>query len=226
MKETLLLFLCYSSLVSNIQSGSRVYKVIASRFSNFPIISKATGSAWDFCYNPAVYNYNNSIGLIARCHNLTNPSKPGDIGPSYLSTSQVTFNDSGFPFATPMSEILLGPNNTTEKCGPEDPRVAYLDGTYYMFYNAYDYSNPGISIAVSNDPTNPGRSELRIQLVEDSSDAFSNNNLRASMAQILQAMLFWTECRDNFKIFIDLWWFTSLLCNVLIWRSLHLIVTS
>jgi hypothetical protein len=50
--------------------------------------------------------------------------------------------------------------------------------------------------------------------------------LRASMAQILQAMLFWTECRDNFKIFIDLWWFTSLLCNVLIWRSLHLIVTS
>ena len=38
-----------------------------------------------------------------------------------------------------------------EKMGTEDPRITYLDGTYYMFYTGYDGKNALICYATSPD---------------------------------------------------------------------------
>ena len=39
----------------------------------------------------------------------------------------------------------------TKKKGVEDPRITFLDGTYYVFYTAYDGINALIAYATSND---------------------------------------------------------------------------
>jgi predicted GH43/DUF377 family glycosyl hydrolase len=45
----------------------------------------------------------------------------------------------------------LFPEHDYEIHGTEDPRVVLLDGTYYMFYTAYDGKNALIAYATSND---------------------------------------------------------------------------
>ncbi len=46
---------------------------------------------------------------------------------------------------------VLFPEHDYERHGCEDPRVVLLDGTYYMFYTAYDGKNALVAYATSND---------------------------------------------------------------------------
>ncbi len=46
---------------------------------------------------------------------------------------------------------ILFPEHDYEIHGTEDPRVVLLDGTYYMFYTAYDGSNALVAYATSKD---------------------------------------------------------------------------
>lgn len=46
---------------------------------------------------------------------------------------------------------ILVPEHDYEKKGMEDPRITYLDGTYYLFYTAYDGINALIAYATSQD---------------------------------------------------------------------------
>lgn len=46
----------------------------------------------------------------------------------------------------------LTPNDTTEKCGTEDPRITFFNKTYYLFCTAYDCSNAMLSSAFSTFP--------------------------------------------------------------------------
>lgn len=46
---------------------------------------------------------------------------------------------------------ILAPEYDYEKRGLEDPRITYLDGTYYLFYTTYDGVNAQISYATSKE---------------------------------------------------------------------------
>ena len=46
---------------------------------------------------------------------------------------------------------VLFPEYDYEKKGVEDPRITLLEGTYYLFYTAYDGKNALISYATSKD---------------------------------------------------------------------------
>ena len=50
-----------------------------------------------------------------------------------------------------LKEPVLFPEYDYEKKGVEDPRITLLDGTYYLFYTAYDGKNALISYATSKD---------------------------------------------------------------------------
>jgi predicted GH43/DUF377 family glycosyl hydrolase len=132
-----------------------VYKVVAQRLSNSPILSKSTGSNWDFNYNAAVYTYQNEINLIVRSQNLKNSSIPFEVGPSYLTSSKISFNNSGFPSATPTNDVIFVPDNSTEACGTEDPRMTDIGNAHYMLYTAYNCSNAMLSAAMNVNPNNP-----------------------------------------------------------------------
>jgi len=48
---------------------------------------------------------------------------------------------------------VIFPEHDYEKMGTEDPRITYLDGTYYLFYTGYDGKNALICYATSKDLT-------------------------------------------------------------------------
>ncbi|MFX1478172.1 MAG: winged helix-turn-helix domain-containing protein [Promethearchaeota archaeon] len=49
---------------------------------------------------------------------------------------------------------ILFPEYEYEKHGVEDPRIVFLDGTYYLFYTAYDGKNARVAYATSKDMKN------------------------------------------------------------------------
>jgi len=53
-----------------------------------------------------------------------------------------------------LKEPVLFPEYNYEKNGVEDPRITLLDGTYYLFYTAYDGKNALIAYATSKDLVN------------------------------------------------------------------------
>jgi predicted GH43/DUF377 family glycosyl hydrolase len=53
-----------------------------------------------------------------------------------------------------LKEPVLFPEFDYEKNGTEDPRITYLDGTYYLFYTAYDGKDALIAYATSSDLVN------------------------------------------------------------------------
>lgn len=65
------------------------------------------------------------------------------------------FNGKDGVIATPANKISFVPNNTTEACGTEDPRISECNGTYYLFYTAYDCSKAMLSLATTTDPKDP-----------------------------------------------------------------------
>lgn len=46
-------------------------------------------------------------------------------------------------------EPIMKPEHNYESCGVEDPRISFVDGTYYMFYAAYDGTNAQIAYATT-----------------------------------------------------------------------------
>jgi len=50
-----------------------------------------------------------------------------------------------------LKDPVLFPEFDYEEKGVEDPRITYLDGTYYLFYTAYDGKNSLVAYATSTD---------------------------------------------------------------------------
>jgi len=85
-----------------------------------------------------------------------NQSVPFAVGPSYLSHAQVDLPIKEKNVnSTQTKTVVFVPNNTTEACGTEDPRIAVLDGLYYLFYTAYNCTNAMLSFATTEDPSDP-----------------------------------------------------------------------
>jgi predicted GH43/DUF377 family glycosyl hydrolase len=53
-----------------------------------------------------------------------------------------------------LKEPILFPEHDYEKNGVEDPRITFLEGTYYLFYTAFDGRNARIAYATSNNLVN------------------------------------------------------------------------
>ena len=141
------------SLVIAVQALGK-YDVNALKLTQQPIIKNST-EGYRYNYNSAAYVRNGKVELIVRCQNVTNESDPYSVGPSNLSPSTVTFDAQGIPSATQPTKLAYIPNNVTEKCGTEDPRINYHKGLYYLFYTGYDCGTAWLSLSVSANPTDP-----------------------------------------------------------------------
>lgn len=79
-----------------------------------------------------------------------------------------------------LNKPLLSPEFAYEKNGLEDPRVTFLDGTYYLLYTAYDGQNALIAYATSPDLvhfTKKGVISPKISY-DKAEDIFRNSNVR------------------------------------------------
>jgi len=74
---------------------------------------------------------------------------------------------------------VIVPEYQYECKGTEDPRLIYLDGTYYLFYVAYDGSDARVTYAISHDlKTFEKRGLVCAQMsYKDTKALFSNNDL-------------------------------------------------
>ena len=142
----------------NISDGIPFYKVVASRISTSTLISKAQGSSYDYNYNAAIFtDEDDALGLLVRCQNLKNASVPFDVSQSYIVYSNLTKDNDGNLVATPPKTENSIPTNDQygESCGTEDPRIAFYNGTYYLFYTAYDCKRAMLSVMTSQTPWDP-----------------------------------------------------------------------
>lgn len=75
---------------------------------------------------------------------------------------------------------LLFPEFDYEMQGLEDPRIVFLDGTYYLFYTAYDGKNARIAYATSTDLLNFQKKGLVSPAItyDKAEDYFRNSNVK------------------------------------------------
>jgi len=79
-----------------------------------------------------------------------------------------------------LKKPVLFPETEYEKMGVEDPRITYLDGTYYLFYTAYDGKDALIAYATSSDLihfTKQGLISPRISY-DEAEDIFRGSGIR------------------------------------------------
>ena len=193
MKLLLISAILCLSLISRTNSAL-TYKVVVSRYSQTPLLSNASGSAWNFNYNSAAYIQDDQIQLMVRSQNLKNQSEPFSVGPSYLTSSTVTINKVLSANATQATSVAFGPDGPDETCGTEDPRIALYNGTYYMFYTAYDCSQAMLSLATSLDPSDPYSWTRHGFVFPDKGESKSAAALFATKDnQLTQHYLFWGD---------------------------------
>ena len=136
-------------------SAAQQYTVTATRLTVNPLLSRYN-SAFNWTYASALYTgVDGRIYILVRCENTT-AAAPYEINYGQLATS--VFTNSQFTSATALTpaNVSLSPTNAAERCGVQDPRVAYFNGTYFAFFTAWGC--PGtyytLALATSLDPRN------------------------------------------------------------------------
>jgi predicted GH43/DUF377 family glycosyl hydrolase len=92
--------------------------------------------------NPTCILVNEIIHMFYRAVNQNNVSS---IGYCQLKNNKVVRR---------LKVPVLFPEYDYEKAGVEDPRITFLEGTYYLFYTAFDGQNARVAYATSNDLIN------------------------------------------------------------------------
>ena len=116
-----------------------------------PIVSSALSQGrCKFPYNAAMFPDNvlagskHMFGSLVRCQNLTKP--PYDVTPSVMCSARI--NKTG-ESATQDLQVVFEAKEDFERCGTEDPRVALWNGTYFLFYTAYDCNKAALALATT-----------------------------------------------------------------------------
>jgi predicted GH43/DUF377 family glycosyl hydrolase len=158
----LLLVICFFCSVL-----SQHYNVKVLNHSNKTSCSIIDGTTdYSLVFNPTWIEENIEKGikggLLMRTQNCS--IEAGDpcsfCGGSIEKASILTYaelqSDGSFSFVDSNS-VVFGPSDDTDSWGTEDPRIKYnpTDDLYYMFYTAYNGEDIFLSLAISNDPTNP-----------------------------------------------------------------------
>ncbi len=107
-------------------------------------IMRPLGDSWESTnlYNPAALVIDDQVVLLYRAHAEDIISHVG------LATS-----DDGFHFEREAVPIL-SPEHDYERFGCEDPRVVFIDGTYYLTYTGWDRRMAQLCLATSTDLRN------------------------------------------------------------------------
>lgn len=109
-------------------------------YAGNPIL-RPRGSSWESAnlYNPAALTDGDEVLLLYRAH-------AQDIV-SHIGLARST---DGFTFERE-DEPILSPTEDYERFGCEDPRIAVVDGTYYLTYTGWDRRLAQLCLATSTD---------------------------------------------------------------------------
>jgi predicted GH43/DUF377 family glycosyl hydrolase len=91
-------------------------------------------------FNPATIAANGKIHLFYRAINKNNTSSIGYC--EFLSPNEITIRT---------NKPILSSSKSYEAVGIEDPRIVYIDDTYYLTYTAYDGNNAFGALMTSKD---------------------------------------------------------------------------
>lgn len=118
--------------------------------------------------NPACIQVDDIIHMFYRAINNNDISS---IGYCQLKNNKVVKR---------LKEPVLFPEYNYEKNGVEDPRITLLDGTYYLFYTAYDGKNALIAYATSKDLVNFTKQGLISPKIsyDEAEDIFRDSKVR------------------------------------------------
>lgn len=112
-------------------------------YENNPIL-RPRGQSWESAnlYNPAALVSGDKVILLYRAH-------ADDI----VSHIGIARSSDGYNFEREESPIL-SPAADYERFGCEDPRIVFIDGTYYLTYTGWDRRNAQLCLATSSDLRN------------------------------------------------------------------------
>jgi predicted GH43/DUF377 family glycosyl hydrolase len=104
-------------------------------------ILRPRGGSWESAnlYNPAALGVDDEVLLLYRAHAEDIVSHIG------LARSRDGYHFEREP------EPILSPQEDYEEFGCEDPRVAYVEGTYYLTYTGWDRKAARLCLATSTD---------------------------------------------------------------------------
>ncbi len=127
---------------------------VVRRTTQNPLIKPTTTDLWR-----AGATFNPSPAMVGKCVHLIfrAVTEPRPAALSTGATTQFLFSTIGqatSPDGVTFSEVtpLITPQEIWERYGCEDPRVTYINGTYYIFYTAlsrFPFSADGIRVAVA-----------------------------------------------------------------------------
>lgn len=104
-------------------------------------IMRPQGDGWESgnLYNPAALVSGDEVILLYRAH-----------GTDLISHVGMARSTDGFTFERE-PEPIMSPEHDYERYGCEDPRVSYIDGTYYLTYTGWDRRMAQLCLATSTD---------------------------------------------------------------------------
>ncbi|GAA4431477.1 glycoside hydrolase family 130 protein [Georgenia halophila] len=109
-------------------------------YEHNPIL-RPKGDSWESAnlYNPAALVVDDEVILLYRAH-----------AEDIISHVGIARSEDGFHFEREDAPIL-SPEHDYERYGCEDPRVAFIDGTYYLTYTGWDRTVAKLCLATSTD---------------------------------------------------------------------------
>lgn len=114
--------------------------IVCTRVSDRPLLSPGSGWTELGLFNPTAIRVNGKTVLLFRAQDANHTSRIG-----YAESSD------GLHF-TIRPDPVLSPEADYEKGGGvEDPRVVWIQGTYYLTYTGYDLHSAQLCLATSND---------------------------------------------------------------------------
>jgi len=115
-----------------------------TRFNGNPILIPREEQSWenDGVFNPAAVSAGGATHLLYRAVDANRVSRLG-----YART----VNGTDFTFRSP--NPVLEPSAEWEEFGCEDPRIARLDGVFFITYTAFSRQGPRIALASTKDFT-------------------------------------------------------------------------
>ena len=109
-------------------------------YENNPIL-RPKGDTWESSnlYNPAALVVDDRVVLLYRAH-----------AEDIVSHVGIAFSEDGYHFEREDAPIL-SPEHDYERFGCEDPRIAFIEGTYYLTYTGWDRHSAQLCLATSPD---------------------------------------------------------------------------
>lgn len=109
-------------------------------YENNPIL-RPKGDSWESAnlYNPAALVIDDQVVLLYRAH-----------AEDIVSHIGIAVSDDGYTFSRE-DQPILSPEHDYERYGCEDPRIAFIDGTYYLTYTGWDRRMAQLCLATSTD---------------------------------------------------------------------------